>query len=66
MSGRRPRDTVARWIALTILVAMFTALAFNALFVQLAGVWARPPLSETGLLDKVAVIVRMIDRKSVV
>jgi rare lipoprotein A len=26
---------VARWIALTILIAMLTALAFNALFVQL-------------------------------
>jgi signal transduction histidine kinase len=61
MSVRLPRDTVARWIALTILIAMLTALAFNALFVQLAGVWARPPLSETGLLEKVAVIVRVIE-----
>ena len=61
MSRFKPRDTVARWIALTILIAMLTALAFNALFVQLAGVWARPPLSETGLLEKVAVIVRMIE-----
>ncbi|MUF03347.1 HAMP domain-containing protein [Pseudomonas sp. CCM 7893] len=61
MMGRRPRDTVARWIALTILIAMLTALAFNALFAQLAGVWARPPLSETGLLDKLAVIVRVVE-----
>ncbi|NWC91472.1 MULTISPECIES: ATP-binding protein [unclassified Pseudomonas] len=61
MSRFKPRYTVARWIALTILIAMLTALAFNALFVQLAGVWARPPLIETGLLDKVAVIVRMIE-----
>ncbi|MHA6573430.1 sensor histidine kinase [Pseudomonas yamanorum] len=61
MKRFKPRDTVARWIALTILVAMLTALAFNALFVQLAGVWARPPLGETGLLEKVAVIVRMIE-----
>ncbi|MGY2224408.1 HAMP domain-containing sensor histidine kinase [Pseudomonas gingeri] len=61
MSGRHRRDTVARWIALTILIAMFTALAFNALFVQLAGVWARPPLSETGLLDKVAVVVQVTE-----
>lgn len=58
---KRPRETVARWIALTILIAMFTALALNTLFVQLAGVWARPPLSETGLLDKLAVIVRVIE-----
>ncbi|SAM31953.1 ATP-binding protein [Pseudomonas sp. 1 R 17] len=59
--SRRPRDTVARWIALTILVAMLTALAFNALFVQLAGVWARPPLTETGLLEKIAVVVRVVE-----
>ncbi|MEX5549340.1 ATP-binding protein [Pseudomonas pergaminensis] len=57
----RPRDTVARWIALTILIAMITALAFNALFVQLAGVWARPPLTETGLLEKIAVVVRVVE-----
>ena len=59
--SRRPRDTVARWIALTILVAMFTALALNALFVQLAGVWARPPLTEIGLLEKIAVVVRAVE-----
>ena len=66
MSGRgtgryRPKDTVARWIALTILMAMLTALAFNALFVKLAGVWAYPPLSETGLLEKVASLSRVIE-----
>jgi signal transduction histidine kinase len=59
--SRRPRDTVARWIALTILVAMFTALVLNALFVQLAGVWARPPLTEIGLLEKIAVVVRAVE-----
>ncbi|PHN31440.1 cell wall metabolism sensor histidine kinase WalK [Pseudomonas sp. ICMP 460] len=58
---RLPGDTVARWIALTILIAMFTALAFNAVFVQLAGVWARPPLTETGLLEKIAVVVRVVE-----
>jgi len=61
-AGRyRPRDTVARWIALTILMAMLTALAFNALFVKLAGVWAYPPLTESGLLERVASISRMIE-----
>lgn len=57
----RLRDTVARWIALTIIMAMLTALAFNALFVQLAGVWAYPPLAETGLLEKSSAIVHMIE-----
>ena len=58
---RRPRDTVARWIALTILSAMLTALAFNALFVRMAGVWARPPLTESGLLERIAVVVRVVE-----
>ncbi|MGY4819135.1 sensor histidine kinase [Pseudomonas chlororaphis subsp. piscium] len=56
-----PRDTIARWIALTTLMAMLTALAFNALFVQLAGVWAKPPLSESGLVEKIASISNLID-----
>lgn len=55
------RDTVARWIALTIITAMLVALAFNALFVQLAGVWAYPPLKDIGLLEKIASITRLIE-----
>ncbi|CAH0218496.1 sensor histidine kinase [Pseudomonas brassicacearum] len=58
---RRPWDTLARWIALTTLVAMLTLLALNALFSQLADAWARPPLMETGLIEKVAAITRIID-----
>jgi hypothetical protein len=54
------RDTVARWIALTIILAMLISLALNGLFIQLAGVWARPPLTETGLLEKMAAITRVI------
>ncbi|ROM70703.1 two-component sensor histidine kinase [Pseudomonas brassicacearum] len=57
----RPRDTVARWIALTTLVAMLTLLALHELFSLLAGAWARPPLMETGLMDKAAAITRIID-----
>lgn len=38
------RDTVARWIALTTLASMLTALLLSSLFSLLAGVWARPPL----------------------
>lgn len=59
--SRRLRNTVARWIVLTILMAMLTALAFNALFVQLAGLWAQPPLTETGLPEKIAVVVRVVE-----
>ena len=58
---RRPRDTVARWIALTTLLAMLTSLALNGLFIQIAGVWARPSLIEIGLLEKAAAVTRVID-----
>ncbi|QGA50799.1 ATP-binding protein [Pseudomonas brassicacearum] len=56
-----PRDTVARWIALTTLIAMLTLLALNQLFSLLAGAWARPPLMETGLMEKASAITRIID-----
>jgi signal transduction histidine kinase len=57
---RRPQDTVARWIALTTLLAMLTSLALNGAFTLLAGVWARPPILETGLMEKVATLTRII------
>lgn len=57
----RSRDTIARWIALTTIVAMLTALGFNALFTQLAGVWAYPPLDETGLLEKISLTTKLIE-----
>lgn len=58
---RRPHDTVARWIALTTIAAMLTSLALNGVFSLLGGVWARPPLMETGLMEKAAAITRIID-----
>ena len=56
-----PRDTVARWIALTTVAAMLTSLALNGVFSLLGGVWARPPLTEVGLLEKAAAVTRIID-----
>ncbi|MGE8500586.1 MAG: ATP-binding protein [Pseudomonas sp.] len=56
-----PRDTVARWIALTTMAAMATALVLNGVFNALAGVWARPPLMETGLMEKLAAVTRIIE-----
>lgn len=55
------RDTLNRRIALTILVAMLISLALNALFVQVAGIWARPPIDRTGLLDQIAATARVIE-----
>ncbi|MCY1417171.1 Adaptive-response sensory-kinase SasA [compost metagenome] len=57
----RPRYTIARWITLTILVAMLTSLVFNTLIIQLAGVWAYPPLADTGLLERTASLTRIIE-----
>ncbi|OQR36623.1 two-component sensor histidine kinase [Pseudomonas sp. Bc-h] len=58
---KRSHDTVAGWIALTTLLAMLTSLALNGAFTLLAGVWARPPILETGLMEKVATIGRIIN-----
>ncbi|MBV4504070.1 HAMP domain-containing protein [Pseudomonas sp. BW13M1] len=55
------RDTLRKRIALTIFTALLASLAFNALFVQLAGSWARPPIERTGLLDQIAVTTHMIE-----
>ncbi|MGA3682874.1 HAMP domain-containing sensor histidine kinase [Pseudomonas graminis] len=58
---KHSHDTVAGWIALTTLLAMLTSLALNGAFSLLAGVWARPPILETGLMEKVATIGRIIN-----
>lgn len=57
----RPYDTVARWIAVTTMLAMLTSLALNGAFNLLAGVWARPPILETGLMEKAATTTRIIN-----
>ncbi|MCY1398406.1 Osmolarity sensor protein EnvZ [compost metagenome] len=57
----RPRYTIARWITLTIIVAMLTSLALNTLIIQLAGVWAYPPLADSGLLEKTSSLTRIIE-----
>ncbi|MDH0639422.1 ATP-binding protein [Pseudomonas sp. GD03860] len=55
------RDSISRRIALTIIAAMLTSVALNILFVQLAGVWARPPLSQIGLIEQMAVVTRVVE-----
>ncbi|RON80637.1 ATP-binding protein [Pseudomonas fluorescens] len=54
-------DTLRRRIALTIIAAMLASLALNALFVQVAGIWARPPIERTGLLEQIAATSRVIE-----
>ncbi|WP_460419006.1 ATP-binding protein [Pseudomonas sp. microsymbiont 2] len=55
------RDTLRRRIALTIFAALLASLALNALFVQVAGIWARPPIERTGLLEQIAVTTRVLE-----
>jgi len=57
----RPRVTIARWIALTTLAAMLSLLLLKWLFSLLLSVWAQPPLLESGLIEKVASVARMLD-----
>jgi len=57
----RPRVTIARWIALTTLSAMLSLLLLKWLFSLLLSVWAQPPLLESGLIEKVASVARMLD-----
>ena len=57
----RPRVTIARWIALTTLAAMLSLLLLKWVFSVLLSVWAQPPLLESGLIEKVASVARIID-----
>lgn len=57
----RPRITIARWIALTTLTAMLILLLLKMLFSLLLSVWAQPPLLESGLIEKVAAVTRILD-----
>ena len=57
----RPKITIARWIALTTLTAMLFLLLLKGLFSLLLSVWAQPPLLESGVIEKVAAVTRILD-----
>ncbi|UPG87826.1 ATP-binding protein [Luteibacter aegosomatis] len=61
----RPRrwtsDTIGRWFAINIVVAVIIAAAMNAAFSAFAGVWAKPGLQDIGLVDEVAAVARILD-----
>ena len=56
-----PQDTLARRFAVTTVLAILVTLGLNALFIQFAGVWGRPPLRELDLLERADAIVRVLD-----
>jgi signal transduction histidine kinase len=60
-----PADTIARRFTITIVSAILVAVALTGIVIEFAGVWARVPLRETGLLERADDIVRMIDAASV-
>jgi signal transduction histidine kinase len=54
-------DTIARRFALTEIFVVAVTLGLALLFNRFGGVWAQEPLDQTGLLDKVADDVRIIE-----
>ena len=57
----RPRDTIARRFALTIVMAVVIAIALAAAAAKLGGVWGRPSAEEMGLPERVNDIVRLLE-----
>ncbi|KJV36257.1 ATP-binding protein [Luteibacter yeojuensis] len=57
----RATDTIGRWLAVNILIAVLAAAAANAAFMALAGVWARPNLTAVGVIDQAAGVARVLD-----
>lgn len=54
-------DTIARRFVLPILLAIGATLTLNVLFIDTAGVWGRPSLTESGLMHSAATVVRIIE-----
>jgi signal transduction histidine kinase len=57
----RLEDTIGRRFALTTAIAVAVALGLNALFGAFAGVWGRPSIDQTGLLDRAGDLVRVVE-----
>src|SRR5882724_11052745 len=55
------RDSIARRFALTVVLAVVATWSLAGLFNAFGGVWARPSLERTGLLDQAANMVRIIE-----
>ncbi|HWK47438.1 MAG TPA: ATP-binding protein [Stellaceae bacterium] len=55
-------DTIGRRFTVTIILAIFVAFGLVGLFnTFFGGVWAQPPLEDTGLLNEAADIIHMIE-----
>lgn len=58
-------DSIAWWFALNVAGAITIAMLMSVAFVQFAGVWAQPPLENTGLIQQVAGMTRAMDQTPV-
>jgi signal transduction histidine kinase len=54
-------DTISRWFAINMIVAVVIAAGMNAAFVAFAGVWAKPGIEDTGIIDQAVAVTRMLD-----
>ena len=55
-----PTDTIARWFTINILCAIAGCVLLNAVFIQVAGVWAKPQFGSISLLEQVASTMQII------
>lgn len=55
------RDTITHRFVITITLAFAATFAMNWLFATFAGVWGQPAIMETGLLDRAATTVRIVE-----
>lgn len=60
---KRPRylDRLASWFALNVASAILVSLLMVMVFMHFAGVWAKPPLESTGLLDQAVGLTSAMD-----
>jgi signal transduction histidine kinase len=56
-----PRDSIARRFALTVALAVAVTWSLVGLFFVFGGVWAQPSLERSGLLDRAADMVRIME-----
>ena len=56
-----PRDSIAQRFALTVSLAVVVTWSLIGLFHVFGGVWAQPSLERSGLLDRAADMVRIME-----
>ena len=54
-------DRLAWWIARKVATAILISLLISIVVMQFAGVWTKPPLESTGLIEQTASLARVMD-----